>query len=158
MPDWAEPAMKPRLQPNAMSLDKLQGASAADLRRLWIEIHTSPPPATLSGRLLRLALAWEVQNAGQRNSKSQRDWNVVIERRAVGAGPDEALTGLKPPAVPVGTRLMRTWGGETHEVVVLAEGVLWRGRTWSSLSVVARAITGARRNGPRFFGLRSGGT
>jgi len=108
----------------------------------------------MSGRLLRLALAWEVQNEGYGGSRCQREWTAVAERRAAGAGPEEALSGLKSPPAPAGTRLMKTWGGETHEVIVLADGVLWRGRTWSSLSVVARAITGTRRNGPRFFGLR----
>ena len=33
-------------------------------------------------------------------------------------------------------------------------GYLWRGECWTSLSAVARAITGSRRNGPAFFGLR----
>ena len=31
---------------------------------------------------------------------------------------------------------------------------LWGGRSWGSLSSIARAITGTRRNGPAFFGLR----
>ena len=35
-----------------------------------------------------------------------------------------------------------------------AEGVEWKGRRYASLSAVARAITGTRRNGPAFFGLR----
>jgi hypothetical protein len=29
----------------------------------------------------------------------------------------------------------------------------WRGRDWRSLSVIAREMTGSRRNGPAFFGL-----
>ena len=53
---------------------------------------------------------------------------------------------------------MREWKGETHEVEVLADGrVLHRDETYDSLSAVARAITGARWNGPRFFGLRGAG-
>jgi Protein of unknown function (DUF2924) len=37
--------------------------------------------------------------------------------------------------------------------VVVENGFLWRDRTWNSLSVIAREITGARWSGPRFFGL-----
>ena len=38
--------------------------------------------------------------------------------------------------------------------MVLADGFAWNGTTYKSLSQVARAITGTRWNGPRFFGLR----
>jgi hypothetical protein len=33
-------------------------------------------------------------------------------------------------------------------------GFLWNGQTHRSLSGIAHAITGAKWNGPRFFGLR----
>ena len=138
----------------AVVLAQLADAQAAELRAIWYTERGTPPPATFTARLLRLALAWEAQQGVQGGKVSARDWDQVIRRRAAGARPAEAVSGLQPPPAPAGTRLMRAWGGETHEVVVLAEGVLWRGRTWSSLSVVARAITGNARNGPRFFGLR----
>ena len=49
------------------------------------------------------------------------------------------------------------WQGVRHEVVVEADGTLsWSGERYASLSHVARAITGTRWNGPRFFGLREG--
>ena len=52
---------------------------------------------------------------------------------------------------------MREWKGQVHEAEVLADGwVLYNGRPYDSLSAVAREISGARWNGPRFFGLRSG--
>ena len=53
-----------------------------------------------------------------------------------------------------GSRLIRVWKAERHEVEVTGTGYRWRGETWGSLSSIARAITGARRNGPAFFGLR----
>ena len=138
----------------AAVLTRLADAPAAKLRAIWCAQCGTAPPATFTARLLRLALAWDAQQREQGGKASARDWDQVIRRRAAGARPAEAVSGLQPPPAPAGTRLMRAWGGETHEVVVLAEGVLWRGRTWSSLSVVARAITGSARNGPRFLGLR----
>jgi hypothetical protein len=44
-----------------------------------------------------------------------------------------------------------------HRVTVLAEGYSWRGKTYPTLSAVARAITGANWNGYVFFGLRKKG-
>lgn len=54
---------------------------------------------------------------------------------------------------PPGTRLVREWNGRNHTVEVLEQGFLCDGQRYRSLSAVARAITGARWSGPRFFGL-----
>ena len=53
-----------------------------------------------------------------------------------------------------GSELNREWEGTVQRVRVLADGYAWNGTTYKSLSQVARAITGTRWNGPRFFGLR----
>jgi hypothetical protein len=37
---------------------------------------------------------------------------------------------------------------------VVPDGFVWQDATYSSLSTIARAITGTAWNGPRFFGLR----
>jgi hypothetical protein len=48
---------------------------------------------------------------------------------------------------------MRDWRGKTHVVDVTQDGYFWQGKSYRSLSVIAREITGARWSGPRFFGL-----
>jgi hypothetical protein len=48
---------------------------------------------------------------------------------------------------------MREWQGRLEQVMVLEEGFAWQGRTYPSLSAVAKAITGTSWNGHRFFGL-----
>jgi Protein of unknown function (DUF2924) len=53
-----------------------------------------------------------------------------------------------------GTVLKREWNGRNHEVTVVGSGFLWEGRSYDSLSKIAREITGTKWNGPRFFGLR----
>ncbi len=59
-------------------------------------------------------------------------------------------------AYGLGAILRRTWQGRQIEVVVEADGFRFDGRLFVSLSAVARAATGTRWNGPRFFGLRRG--
>ena len=54
-----------------------------------------------------------------------------------------------------GAILLREWGGIQHQVTVLTNGVLFRGKQYRSLSEVARVITGSRWSGPLFFGLRT---
>ena len=48
---------------------------------------------------------------------------------------------------------MREWNGRTHTVTVEEDGFTYAGRSYRSLSAIARDITGARWSGPRFFGL-----
>ena len=59
------------------------------------------------------------------------------------------------PTIKPGTRLLREWHGKTHEVIVTEEGVRFNGKSYRSLSEVARTITGTRWSGPLFFGLKS---
>ncbi len=61
------------------------------------------------------------------------------------------------PQVASGTRLIREWNGVTHVVDAVDDGFIWQGARYGSLSAVARAITGARWSGPRFFGVTSEG-
>ncbi len=58
------------------------------------------------------------------------------------------------PTLAPGTRLLREWQGATHEVLVLPRGFEYQGKTFSSLSAVARAITGTAWSGPAFFGIK----
>ena len=70
-----------------------------------------------------------------------------LKRRLRAAPAKPRSAALQP-----GTRLIREWRGERHEVAVLPRGFEHRGTHYDSLSEIARAITGARWSGPRFFG------
>jgi hypothetical protein len=60
-----------------------------------------------------------------------------------------------PRRIKPGSVLLREWNGKSHRVTVLARGFDYDARVYASLSEIARAITGTRWNGPRFFGLRA---
>ena len=53
---------------------------------------------------------------------------------------------------------MREWKGQLERVMILEDGFAWNGRTFGSLSRIAKAMTGTNWNGHRFFGLRQGKT
>jgi hypothetical protein len=55
----------------------------------------------------------------------------------------------------IGTVLVRDYQGRRHTVTVEREGYMWEGKAYSSLSAIARAITGTAWSGPRFFALKS---
>jgi len=140
----------------AAGFAELATAAAPELRRLWKARRGIPSPPTLSARLMRAALAWDLQAAAQGGESPavRRQWQAVMKRRAGGAEAEVATSGLTQPSALAGTRLLKSWGGETHEVIVEDGRIVWKGRTYASLSAVARSMTGTPRNGPRFFGLR----
>jgi hypothetical protein len=57
-------------------------------------------------------------------------------------------------APEAGTKLIRSWKGEVHEVLARGNEYVYRGNTYSSLSRIAREITGTRWSGPLFFGVK----
>jgi hypothetical protein len=59
------------------------------------------------------------------------------------------------PSIRPGTTFVREHQNSLHRVTALESGFSWNGRTFASLSAVARAITGVRWNGRRFFGLQA---
>src|SRR5215207_3231148 len=73
-----------------------------------------------------------------------------LERLARQGGPRRRQ--LKP-----GTVFVRQYQGQRHAVTVGRDGFLWQGATYSSLSAIARAITGTAWSGPRFFALQGAG-
>lgn len=55
-----------------------------------------------------------------------------------------------------GTVLTREYRNVTYRVVAMAEGKYeFQGRVFTSLSMIAREITGTRWSGPLFFGLKA---
>lgn len=89
---------------------------------------------------------------------SVQDCNQGDGVGVAGRGPDPAVgpssgrMGAAPP-LAIGTRLMREWNGRMHVVDVTAEGVVFDGKLYRSLTAVAKRITGTHWSGPRFFGL-----
>ena len=141
--------MQPRSSDSGRAGDlcALDDLTRADLIELWIELHGSPPIKTMTKGLLARGIAHEMQ-------VRQRGDLTPTEKKALDAlaqGKANPTTGnLKP-----GTRLYRSWQGVTHEVLVSESSYSWRGKSHASLSEVARAITGTRWSGPRFFGIKA---
>ena len=127
---------------------RLEGLALESLRDEWRRRY-GPPPALRSPELLAMMLAWRIQ--------ADADRGLDVETRRTLRRPIAAASRAAPQP-SAGTKLVREWQGVQHEVTALSEGgFLYRGERYRSLSQVARAITGTRWNGPRFFGLRDEG-
>ncbi len=107
-------------------------------------VGTDPPKRATQDLLIRgLVYTMQEQSFGSL-TRSERQ-----ALKALASGKEDP----RPKSLEAGTRLYREWRGKSHEVLITDEGCRWRGRDYQSLSEVARAITGTRWSGPRFFGL-----
>lgn len=124
-------------------VEALAGLGLDALRAIWSDC-LGPPPKLRSPDLLRLMLAWRLQ--AQHLGGLDHD----TRRKLGGRGP----TVPEGRHLGTGAILRRDWQGQRIEVVIETDGFRWNGTLWPSLSAIARAATGTRWNGPRFFGLR----
>jgi hypothetical protein len=123
-----------------------------DLVEAWKTAYGRLPPKRTSTRLLALAQAYHRQ-VTQHGGLSLGSERRLAALAAVQPGSPQRTARAAKLGPAKGTRLIRVWHGETHVVDLLNDGVLYKGKTYRSLSAVARVITGARWSGPRFFGL-----
>lgn len=133
----------------AASITALEGLDRAGCLDHWREAFGRPPPKHLSPQFMKRVLIWDLQNrvVGRLPARTAK----VLSRIALGksAGAANARTVAKP-----GSHLVREWNGRTYQVEVTSGGYVMDGRTWRSLSAIAKHITGAHWSGPRFFGVR----
>ena len=132
-------------------LAALQDLDARGLRAEWRRLYHAEPPNRVSHELLRLTIAWKLQEKvyGGLSAGTKRKLAALAESPSDGSDTTRKQSvRLKP-----GATLIREWRGETHTVSVLEDGFRWNGEHYRSLSMIARQITGARWSGPRFFGL-----
>jgi hypothetical protein len=136
----------------AASLAALPAMTTAQLRTEWRRLHGHPPPDRLSPDLLRRGIGYTLQEAALGGLPP------AIRRRLAGlsSNPSALMADLsiaRSTRLKPGATLLRDWHGETHIVIVCDAGFEHQGRRYTSLSQIARAITGAHWSGPRFFGL-----
>jgi len=136
--------------PVTARLQALQTIPYDELRREWRRLYRAEAPRRVSRDLLELAVGWKIQEQtyGGLDAVTKRQLAALaatLERD--GDIRRSRVTRLKP-----GAKMIREWHGETHTVIVREDGFEWKGRSWRSLSAIAREITGVHWSGPRFFG------
>jgi hypothetical protein len=121
-----------------------------DLRLEWRRLFRADPPR-LSRDIMMRAIAYRLQEVGHGGpSKATRRRLVSLTAEFEADG---RIAPLAKPKIKPGSRLVREWHGRTHTVSVTDDGFEFQGKTYRSLTKIARDITGAQWSGPRFFGL-----
>jgi len=134
-------------------LEQLRSMPIAELRARWRAKFKSEPPKAFGPDLLRRSIAHKLQEDayGGLDRATARLLNQLIYQYSKTRGKIVMPRRIMPGAV-----LVRHWKGQAHHITVLEDAFAYGGKSYESLSEIARLITGTRWNGPRFFGLRKG--
>ena len=133
----------------------LKTSPTPDLKQMWREMfQTEPPP--FNRRFLETRLAYRIQELALGGLRRE----TVKRLEKLGEQLDGGKADVRRRRVdgrPIcGTRLIREWGGERHEVVVHVDDFEYAGQRYKSISRIAMVITGTNRNGWTFFVWSSG--
>src|ERR1700681_740915 len=123
-----------------------------ELRKRWKLLFGHPAPKSLRRKFMARAVAYQMQVAAYGGLSAATKRRLREIAMAVHNG-DRAgvFSGVQ---IKPGTQLIRQWQNTTHTVMVLDEGFALDGRTYKSLSAIAKAITGTNWNGYAFFGIK----
>ena len=130
-------------------------------RLQWRNHLGGTPPAHLPRGLLLRLLAYRIQAA----ALGGLDKETLCVLRQPKGQTVHSLDGRPfEPRIPktrqgaslrAGAQFTREWNGKLERVMVLEKGFAWNGKSYGSLSQIAKAMTGTNWNGHRFFGLRT---
>jgi hypothetical protein len=144
-----------KTQPSvAAQVVSLPSLPMAEIKALWQQLFGTEVPSR-NRQFLERRLAYRLQEEAFRAvdpallERNRRRIDALIE---TGKNPRRERD-YRPVA---GTVLTREYRGVVHRVVATADGHYdFEGRSYPSLSMIAREITGTRWSGPLFFGLKA---
>ena len=113
-------------------------------------------PVNHGAHLLRRRLAYELQARALGDLPAETQRRLRRLHQSFKADPQHKPMPRRP--LKPGLVLTRSWQGVLHQVQVTDRGFDYRGERFTSLSEVARRITGTRWSGPLFFGLKKAGS
>ena len=144
---------------------ELQEMTVPELQEKYVELFGEETRSHHKQQLFR-KLAWRIQELAEgglservkaraREIANEADIRVRPPREFMNGGPSAPPTPrIRDERLPVpGTSIEREYKGHRVSVRVLEKGFEYEGRTYRSLSAIAREITGTNWNGMLFFGL-----
>jgi Protein of unknown function (DUF2924) len=133
-------------------LNRLSKLNLSELRAMWFSVLGSDAPVSLSPNTLKAAIAYHVQQQTHGGLSKQMRLRL---KALMGAPRHGSATAGHAKLIKPGTKFLREWQNKVHEVQAIAAGkFIYDGRSYNSLTVIAREITGTHQSGPKFFGLK----
>jgi hypothetical protein len=133
-------------------LERLPQMNREALRALWKELFGGLPNQKLRREILIPILAYRLQEGtlGGLTPAVAKRLRAIAEEISLGVRPAPSSA----QSLKAGARIIREWQGKLYEVAAVEKGFEYNGRKFTSLSEIAREITGTRWSGPAFFRLK----
>jgi hypothetical protein len=125
---------------------RLPHLSKGQLGELWQKLYKKPAPPGIRREILIPFLAYRIQEIAYGGLKPATRAELRRIAKTLKRNPASNELLIRPRIKP-GTRLLRQWRGETHEVFVTSSGYEYGGMSYRSLSEIARKVTGTRWSG-----------
>ena len=133
----------------------LKTSPTPDLKQMWREMFlTEPPP--FNRRFLETRLAYRIQELALGGLRRETIKRLEKLGEQLDGGKQDVRRRRTDGRPLAGTRLIREWDGQRHEVVVHVDDFEYAGQRYRSISRIAMVITGTNRNGWTFFGMSAG--
>ncbi len=132
----------------------LEEMAYADLKAKYRSLFGKEPPSRCRKQTIA-RLACRIQEIAYGGLSAEARERLTAIGKAHGIpGQAKARPKERKGAPMPGTKLVREYLGEEHEVVVLDKGFQYRDGVYRSLSSIAKEITGSHISGPAFFGTK----
>jgi len=139
-------------------IEELQKLSREELIKKWKKLFRKNSPQHVKKEFLIKCIAYELQTRekGGLSPQAQKKLDKLAKNLSKGEDATDIKILKENTALEVkaGTKLIREYKGEKHEVTALEKGFEYKGKTYKSLSAIANEITGTRWNGKVFFGIK----
>lgn len=127
-------------------MQKQQTLTNEQLHRTWDKYVKTPIPRLRKSLLIKYA-RWH-QQAHEDKINLKHFFKQLAQAQ-------ESLSGPREKRFAAGSYFIRSYQGIQYKVEVASNGYLYNGRTYKSLSAIAREITGKQWNGKVFFGVKN---
>lgn len=128
--------------------EALKDLNIAQLQALWAAIFKGRRrPQSNDIIISQIAYFLQEQKYGGLSVRAQNQLNRLIEGKV--------QKPINKYTFNYSQQLIREWNGKKYHVAVLGKNEFqYNGKTYKTLSAIAKEITGAHWSGPLFFGLR----
>ena len=133
--------------------ENLQNLTINELQAIYSEYFYDEVPIGLTKSFLIKDILWKLEFGKTAEILLKRIDKLVKEytkEKTIN------ISKVKQFEVTVGTKFIREFKGEKHEVIAINDGFKYKNKMYKSLSAIANVITGTHWNGKKFFGVANG--
>ena len=140
------------------TIEELKSLPRNELIEKWQEVFKSPAPVDLNKSYFIKHITWQEQankHGGLAVGTQKRLKKLMQKYKQTKDLKSTDIKTSQPFSIQSGTKLIREFKSQKHEVIALEKGFSYNGKNYKSLSAIANEITGTRWNGKKFFGVAS---